>query len=112
MSCLLSNPQKDDSLLSSDLSIELNHDEEQLPSLPLQENESEDEEEEDLPSFLMQKNNSKEKTAVAECKRSPQEPVLADFFIAHCIVLQNLHRSQKERLCGADVEIIHTGLRW
>ncbi|CAJ1048920.1 PWWP domain-containing DNA repair factor 3B-like isoform X1 [Xyrichtys novacula] len=45
----------DESLLSSDLSIELSHHEEQLLSLSIQEDiESEDEEEEELPSFLMQ----------------------------------------------------------
>ncbi|XP_038556923.1 PWWP domain-containing DNA repair factor 3B isoform X1 [Micropterus salmoides] len=46
----------DESLLSSDLSIELSHHEEQLPSLSFQEDEGSDneEEEEDLPSFLMQ----------------------------------------------------------
>lgn len=44
-----------ESLQSSDLSIELSHHEEQLPSLPFQEEEeSEEEEEEELPSFLMQ----------------------------------------------------------
>ncbi|MED6242083.1 hypothetical protein ATANTOWER_032968 [Ataeniobius toweri] len=45
-----------DSLLSSDLSIELSTYEEQLPSLSMKEDESEDDEEEELPSFLMQKN--------------------------------------------------------
>uniref|UniRef100_A0A3P8S0R2 Si:dkey-57k2.7 n=1 Tax=Amphiprion percula TaxID=161767 RepID=A0A3P8S0R2_AMPPE len=48
------SPEQDDSLLSSDLSIELSHYEEQLPSLPFQEDEESDEEEEELPSFLMQ----------------------------------------------------------
>ncbi|KAM9409958.1 PWWP domain-containing DNA repair factor 3A-like [Pholidichthys leucotaenia] len=43
----------DDSVVSSDLSIELNAYEEQLP-LSLQENEESEEEEEELPSFLMQ----------------------------------------------------------
>ncbi|XP_051235156.1 PWWP domain-containing DNA repair factor 3B isoform X2 [Dicentrarchus labrax] len=37
-----------------DLSIELNHQEEQLPSLSFQENEESEEEEEELPSFLME----------------------------------------------------------
>lgn len=48
--------QEDESLLSSDLSIELSHYEEMLPSLCLQEDEGSDhdEEEEELPSFLMQ----------------------------------------------------------
>ncbi|XP_031170241.1 PWWP domain-containing DNA repair factor 3B-like isoform X1 [Sander lucioperca] len=47
--------QEDQSLLSSDLSIELSHHEEQLPSLSFQEDEgSADEDEEELPSFLMQ----------------------------------------------------------
>ncbi|XP_022064449.2 PWWP domain-containing DNA repair factor 3A [Acanthochromis polyacanthus] len=47
--------EQDDSLLSSDLSIELSHHEEQLPSLSFQaDEESDDEEEEELPSFLMQ----------------------------------------------------------
>ncbi|XP_019935489.2 PWWP domain-containing DNA repair factor 3B isoform X1 [Paralichthys olivaceus] len=41
---------KDESLLSSDLSIELSHHEEQLPALPFQEDE--ESEEEELPSFL------------------------------------------------------------
>ncbi|XP_056223842.1 PWWP domain-containing DNA repair factor 3B isoform X1 [Seriola aureovittata] len=44
--------EQDASLLSSDLSIELSHDEEQLPSLSFQEDEESDEEE--LPSFLVQ----------------------------------------------------------
>ncbi|XP_029354511.1 PWWP domain-containing DNA repair factor 3B-like isoform X2 [Echeneis naucrates] len=44
--------QQDESLLSSDLSIELSHDEERLPSCSLQEEEESDEEE--LPSFLLQ----------------------------------------------------------
>lgn len=45
----------DESLLSSDLSIELSHHEEQLPSLYLQgdEESEEEEEDEDLPSFTM-----------------------------------------------------------
>ncbi|XP_039650618.1 PWWP domain-containing DNA repair factor 3B isoform X2 [Perca fluviatilis] len=47
--------EQDQSLLSSDLSIELSHHEEQLPSLSFQEDEgSADEDEEELPSFLMQ----------------------------------------------------------
>ncbi|XP_044202170.1 PWWP domain-containing DNA repair factor 3B [Thunnus albacares] len=47
--------EQDESLLSSDLSIELSHHEEQLPSLSFQEDEeSEEEEAEELPSFLMQ----------------------------------------------------------
>lgn len=47
--------EQDESLLSSDLSIELSHHEEQLPSLSVQENEgSEEDEDEELPSFLMQ----------------------------------------------------------
>ncbi len=52
--------QKDESLLSSDLSIELSHHEEQLPSSSFQEDEKsdEEEEEEDLPSFLMQVDKS------------------------------------------------------
>lgn len=51
--------QEDDSLLSSDLSIELSHYEEQLPRLSFQEDKSDDEEEEEeLPSFLMQKDKS------------------------------------------------------
>lgn len=45
--------EQDESLLSSDLSIELSHYEEQMPSLSFQEDE-ESEEEEELPSFLMQ----------------------------------------------------------
>uniref|UniRef100_A0A8D3DIQ5 PWWP domain-containing protein MUM1L1-like n=1 Tax=Scophthalmus maximus TaxID=52904 RepID=A0A8D3DIQ5_SCOMX len=46
---------QDESLLSSDLSIELSHHEEQLPSLSFQEDEdSVEEEDEELPSFLMQ----------------------------------------------------------
>ncbi|XP_071344186.1 PWWP domain-containing DNA repair factor 3B-like isoform X2 [Trachinotus anak] len=44
--------EEQESFLSSDLSIELSHDEEQLPSLSTQEDEESDEEE--LPSFLMQ----------------------------------------------------------
>lgn len=44
-------------MLSSDLSIELSHCEEQLPPLSFQEDEeSDEEEEEELPSFLMQAN--------------------------------------------------------
>lgn len=51
----LPDSEQDDSLLSSDLSIELSHYEEQLPSLSFQEDEESDEEEEDeLPSYLMQ----------------------------------------------------------
>ncbi|XP_032372636.1 PWWP domain-containing DNA repair factor 3B isoform X2 [Etheostoma spectabile] len=47
--------EQDQSLMSSDLSIELSHHEEQLPSLSFQEDErSADEDEEELPSFLMQ----------------------------------------------------------
>ncbi|XP_028258550.1 PWWP domain-containing DNA repair factor 3A isoform X2 [Parambassis ranga] len=47
--------EEDESLLSSDLSIELSHHEEQLPSLYLQDEEEseEEEEDEDLPSFTM-----------------------------------------------------------
>ncbi|XP_068587075.1 PWWP domain-containing DNA repair factor 3A-like [Cebidichthys violaceus] len=46
---------QDSPLLSSDLSIELSHHEEQLPSLSSQEDEgSEEDEEDELPSFLMQ----------------------------------------------------------
>lgn len=46
--------EQDESLLSSDLSIELSHHEEQLLSLSVQEDEESDEEEdEELPSFLM-----------------------------------------------------------
>ncbi|XP_070763847.1 PWWP domain-containing DNA repair factor 3B-like [Enoplosus armatus] len=45
--------EPDESLLSSDLSIELSHHEEQLPSLSFQEDAGSDEEEEELPSFLM-----------------------------------------------------------
>uniref|UniRef100_A0A1A8H9V8 Melanoma associated antigen (Mutated) 1 n=2 Tax=Nothobranchius korthausae TaxID=1143690 RepID=A0A1A8H9V8_9TELE len=45
----------DESLLSSDLSIELSHYEEQLPSLSFQEDETSDDQEEELPSFLMPK---------------------------------------------------------
>ncbi|KAM7423882.1 hypothetical protein PAMA_000310 [Pampus argenteus] len=45
--------EQDEPLLSSDLSIELSHHEEQLLSLSFQEDE-ESEEEEELPSFLMQ----------------------------------------------------------
>ncbi|XP_034437158.1 PWWP domain-containing DNA repair factor 3A isoform X2 [Hippoglossus hippoglossus] len=44
--------EQDESLLSSDLSIELSHHEEQLPSLSS--SEDEESEEEELPSFLMQ----------------------------------------------------------
>ncbi|XP_017274133.1 PWWP domain-containing DNA repair factor 3A [Kryptolebias marmoratus] len=47
--------EQDESLLSSDLSIELSHYEEQLPCLSFQKDEnSDEEEEEELPSFLMQ----------------------------------------------------------
>ncbi|XP_037549551.1 PWWP domain-containing DNA repair factor 3B [Nematolebias whitei] len=46
--------EQDESLLSSDLSIELSHYEEQLPRLTIQEDEKSDDEEEELPSFLMQ----------------------------------------------------------
>ncbi|XP_061566908.1 PWWP domain-containing DNA repair factor 3B-like [Cololabis saira] len=52
---LAPSEQEEDSMLSSDLSIELSHCEEQLPSLPIQDDEKSDEEdEEDLPSFLTQ----------------------------------------------------------
>ncbi|XP_032416840.1 PWWP domain-containing DNA repair factor 3A isoform X3 [Xiphophorus hellerii] len=83
--------EQDDSLLSSDLSIELNHDEEQLPSLPLQENESEDEEEEDLPSFLMQKNNKPPSITEGafvwgRCRNYPYWPAL----------VKNVNRRQKK----------------
>ncbi|XP_018522323.1 PWWP domain-containing DNA repair factor 3B [Lates calcarifer] len=48
--------EQDESLLSSDLSIELSHHEEQLPSLSFQEDDESDiDDEEELPSFLMQK---------------------------------------------------------
>uniref|UniRef100_UPI0037E9AA99 PWWP domain-containing DNA repair factor 3B-like n=1 Tax=Semicossyphus pulcher TaxID=241346 RepID=UPI0037E9AA99 len=47
--------EQEESLLSSDLSIELSHHEEKLLPLSIQEDEeSDDEEEEELPSFLMQ----------------------------------------------------------
>lgn len=46
--------EQEESLLSSDLSIELSCHEEQHPSLSFQEDEESDEEEEELPSFLMQ----------------------------------------------------------
>ncbi|GAA6220130.1 PWWP domain-containing protein MUM1L1-like [Lates japonicus] len=48
--------EQDESLLSPDLSIELSHHEEQLPSLSFQEDDESDiDDEEELPSFLMQK---------------------------------------------------------
>lgn len=51
---------KDDSLLSSDLSIELSHHEELLPILSFQEDEeSADEDDDELPSFQMQMDKSK-----------------------------------------------------
>ncbi|XP_043951947.1 PWWP domain-containing DNA repair factor 3A isoform X1 [Gambusia affinis] len=83
--------EQDDSLLSSDLSIELNHEEEQLPSLPLQENESEDEEEDDLPSFLMQKNNKPPSITEGafvwgRCRNYPYWPAL----------VKNVNRRQKK----------------
>nr|XP_046239764.1 PWWP domain-containing DNA repair factor 3A [Scatophagus argus] len=46
--------EQEESLLSSDLSIELSHHEEQLPSLSFQEDEESDDAEDELPSFLMQ----------------------------------------------------------
>ncbi|KAI9542629.1 hypothetical protein NQZ68_017640 [Dissostichus eleginoides] len=48
--------EQEDSVLSSDLSIELSHHEEQVPSLFCQDDNpsEEDEEDEELPSFLMQ----------------------------------------------------------
>lgn len=46
--------EQDETLLSSDLSIELSCHEEELPSLSFQEDEESDDEEEELPSFLMQ----------------------------------------------------------
>ncbi|XP_013872654.1 PWWP domain-containing protein MUM1 [Austrofundulus limnaeus] len=55
--------QEDDSLLSSDLSIELSQYEEQLPRLSFQEEKSDDEEEE-FPSFLTR--NDKQPTSVKE----------------------------------------------
>lgn len=51
-------PPKDETLLSSDLSIELSCHEEELPSLSFQEDEESDDEEEELPSFLMQVDKS------------------------------------------------------
>lgn len=50
---------KQDTSMSSELSIELSHHEEQLPSLSFQEDEESDEQEEELPSFLMQVDKSK-----------------------------------------------------
>lgn len=44
--------------LSSDLSIELSPDKEQLPSLSFQEEEEKESDEEELPSFLMQMDRS------------------------------------------------------
>ncbi|XP_069030290.1 PWWP domain-containing DNA repair factor 3A-like isoform X1 [Embiotoca jacksoni] len=46
--------EQEESLRSSDLSIELSHYEEELPSFSLQEDEESDEDEEELPSFSMQ----------------------------------------------------------
>lgn len=50
---------KDVSLLSSDLSIELSHNEEQLPTLIPEEDGKSDADDEELPSFLMQVDKSK-----------------------------------------------------
>lgn len=55
--CLLSSllqcaPTLKDSTLSSSLSIELSHQDEQLPHFSFDEDEELDEEDEDLPSFL------------------------------------------------------------
>lgn len=61
VSSSISHGSVDDSLLSSDLSIELNQHEEPLPILSLPEDEDiedEEEEEEELPSFLMQMDKS------------------------------------------------------
>ncbi|KAM4744021.1 PWWP domain-containing DNA repair factor 3A isoform 2-T2 [Anableps anableps] len=73
-----------------DLSIDLNHYEEQLPSLSMQEEESEDEEEE-LPSFLMQKNNKPPTITEGafvwgRCRNYPYWPAL----------VKNVNRKQKK----------------
>lgn len=87
--------EQDDSLLSSDLSIELSQYEEQLPSLAMQEDESKDEEEEeeeeDLPSFLMQKNNKPPSITEGafvwgKCRNYPYWPAL----------VKNVNRKQKK----------------
>ncbi|XP_015250603.1 PREDICTED: PWWP domain-containing protein MUM1-like isoform X1 [Cyprinodon variegatus] len=84
-------PEQDESLLSSDLSIELSHYEEQLPSLSMQEDESEDEEEEELPSFLMQKVNKPPSITEGafvwgKCRNYPYWPAL----------VKNVNRKQKK----------------
>ncbi|MEQ2175114.1 hypothetical protein GOODEAATRI_014886 [Goodea atripinnis] len=80
-----------DSLLSSDLSIELSTYEEQLPSLSMKEDESEDDEEEELPSFLMQKNTNPPSITEGafvwgKCRNYPYWPAL----------VKNVNRKQKK----------------
>lgn len=109
--------QKDDSVLSSDLSIELSQHEEPLPILSFQEDE-ESPDEEELPSFLMQ--TDKSETYCSDSKRT----VLPDMWSGLCehtvyitgivslIVFQSHRLSQKECLYGTNLEIIHFGLHW
>lgn len=53
------NSTIDDSMMSSDLSIELSHHEEQLSTLSYQKDDiSDEEDEEELPSFLMRTDES------------------------------------------------------
>lgn len=52
--------------VSSELSIELSHHEEQLLSLSFQEDEETDEEDEELPSFLMAKSERRSGCLVEE----------------------------------------------
>lgn len=55
----LLNSTIDDSMMSSDLSIELSHHEEQLSTLSYQKDDiSDEEDEEELPSFLMRTDES------------------------------------------------------
>ncbi|XP_035992419.1 PWWP domain-containing DNA repair factor 3A [Fundulus heteroclitus] len=85
---------QDESLLSSDLSIELSHFEEQLPSLAMLEDESEDEEEEEeeeLPSYLMKKNIKPPSITEGafvwgKCRNYPYWPAL----------VKNVNRKQKK----------------
>lgn len=52
-------PKTESSSLSSELSIELSHHEQQLAPLNLLDDDESGEEEDELPSFLMQVDNSK-----------------------------------------------------
>lgn len=105
--------------MSSDLSIELSHHEEQIPSLSFQDDEkSDEEEEEELPSFLTQMGKS-ERNCSGWMKITPENQIvsfkhcvfkLIIFFNDYYFVFQSLRPSRMERLCGANLEIILSGL--